>query len=34
MWQTRLNSIAITNIEQSFANRILQELMDGIIDIF
>ena len=33
MEQTRLSSIAIINIEKSYANRILQESMDRIIDI-
>ena len=32
--QTRLSSIAMINIDRSFANRILQILMDRIIDIF
>ena len=34
MGQTRLDSIAIIYIERSYANRILQVLMDRIIDIF
>ena len=34
MGQARLNSIAVINIETSYANRILQESMDRIIDIF
>ena len=34
MGQTRLSSIVIINIERSYVNRILQQLMDGIIDIF
>ena len=34
MGKTRLTSVAIINIEKSYANRILQESMDKIIDIF
>ena len=34
MGQARLSSIAIINIERSYANCILQESMDRIIDIF
>ena len=34
MGQTRLSSIAIINIEKSYANGILQESKDRIIDIF
>ena len=30
----RLSSIAVINLERPYANRILLELMDGIIDIF
>ena len=34
MGQTRLSSTAIIYIERSYANRILQVLMDRIIDVF
>ena len=34
MGQTRVSSLAIINIERSYANRLLQESMDRIIDIF
>ena len=34
MPKTRLSSIAIIYIERSYANRILQESMDRIIDFF
>ena len=34
MGQVRLSSIAIINTERSYANRILQQSMDRIIDIF
>ena len=32
--QTRLSSVAIINIERSYANRILQKFMNRIINIF
>ena len=34
MVQTRLSSVAIINIERSYANRILQKFMYRIINIF
>ena len=34
MGQKRLNSIALTNVERAYANSILKNAMEKIIDIF